>query len=311
MSILSPAARLSHGLSAARISGRHCSAPSTARDESVLRTTTTRWSLEKAGTVDVVSIAIWQPMTPNAESFEHLWLATRTASTSPIVTRLRATLNSWTSLFANDLSDRTTVHESPGGIGKYQFWNFGSVRSAGTPAFPMRWSVIALPSALTERTVMNQSSTNEFGFENVRTVLVTAPVPVRTSSGVTSYVSGRMSGVAAAVGRGAVGVARYAGASTLQAVTAAVRSALARTRRIAEEPNSPAWGLRSLGRGELRCEHRSRRDGRVDRPEHARALGVLVEHRGDRNGGRLERREADEPSVHLSGDGRLRSAALA
>src|SRR5438105_15879974 len=89
-----------------------------------------------------------------------------------MVTRLRATLNSCTSLFVNVLSSLTTVHESPGGIGKYQFWNFGSARSGGTSALPILSSRRALPSAARSRTVMNQSSTNGFGFEKKIAVIV-------------------------------------------------------------------------------------------------------------------------------------------
>src|SRR5256885_4612517 len=128
-------------------------------------------------------------MVPIAGSPAHDWLATRTPSTSPIVTRLRATLNSWTSLLLNAVPYLTTVHESPGGIGKYQFWNLVSARSGGTPALPMRSSVTASPSALLNRTVMNQSRTNELGFEKKMAVLLTATtVPGTTASGSTSYV---------------------------------------------------------------------------------------------------------------------------
>jgi len=58
---------------------------------------------------------------------------------------------------------------------------------------------------------MNQSSTNEFGFEKKIPVFVT--VFGRTSSGVTEYVRGRMSGFATTEAEGAgVGVGRYSGA---------------------------------------------------------------------------------------------------
>src|SRR6267378_3904003 len=174
MSILSvsPAAKLSHGFALAEISGRHCKALSTSRED-LLRTITTRWSFENPGTVAVVATLTLHPMTPTAASFAHAWLATLTPATSPIVTRLRATLNSCTSLLVNVLSERTTVHESPGGIGKYQFWNLASARSGGTPALPMRSSVTASPSALLNRTVINQSRTNEFAFEKKIAVLLT------------------------------------------------------------------------------------------------------------------------------------------
>src|SRR6184192_54211 len=149
-----------------------------------------------------------------------------------MVTRLRATLNSCTSLFVNVLSSLTTVHESPGGIGKYQFWNFGSARSGGTPELPMRSSLTARPSALFKRTVMNQSRTNALGFEKKMAVLLTATtVPARTERGSTSYVSGRMSGLAATVGDG-FGVGRYSGASTLHPDRTAASRAPVRTRRI-------------------------------------------------------------------------------
>src|SRR6266568_2679682 len=169
-----------------------------------------------------------------------------TPSTSPIVTRLRATLNSCTSLFVNVLSSLTTVHESPGGIGKYQFWNFGSARSGGTPALPMRSSLTASPSALLKRTVMNQSRTNALGFEKKIAVLLTVTtVPARAESGSTSYVSGRMSGLATAVEEATgVGVGRYSGASTLHADSTAARKAPVRTRRIASslDPRCVASG---------------------------------------------------------------------
>src|SRR5437773_1147150 len=173
----------------------------------------TRWSLDNPGTVAVVAPLRLHPMTPTAASFAHPGSATLTPSTSPIVRRLRATLNSCTSLFVKVLSNLTTVHESPGGIGKYQFWNLGSARSGGTPALPIRSSVTASPSAPLNRTVMNQSRTNVFGFEKKIAVLLTeTTVPGRTAIGSTSYVSGRMSGLATAVDEGTgVGVGRYSG----------------------------------------------------------------------------------------------------
>src|SRR5712691_5906603 len=97
----------------------------------------------------------------------------------------------------------------------------------------MRSSVTARPSALLNRTVMNQSSTNAFGFEKEIAVLVTAPAPVRSSNGLTSYVSGRMSSFATAVaGAPGVGVGRYSGASTLHTDSRAPNSAHVTTRRI-------------------------------------------------------------------------------
>src|SRR3954470_17624286 len=105
----------------------------------------------------------------------------------------------------------------------------------------MRSSVTASPSALLNRTVMNQSSTNVFGFEKYTAVffVVTTTEPA-TSMGTTSYVSGRMSGFADAVATATgVGVGRYAGASTLQPNSTAETSAYARARRIGVEP-SPA-----------------------------------------------------------------------
>src|SRR6266550_3540279 len=233
MSILSESvgARLSHGFVLAAISGRHCRALRTSRGDALLRTITTRWSFEKPGTVAVVATLRLHPMTP---------------STSPIVTRLRATLNSCTSVFVNVLSYLTTVHESPGGIGKYQFWNLVSARSGGTPALPMRSSVTASPSALLNRTVMNQSRTNELGFEKKMAVLLTATtVPGTTASGSTSYVSGRMSGLATALDEGTgVGVGRYSGASTLHPDSTAARRAPVRARRIASslDPRGLAAG---------------------------------------------------------------------
>src|SRR3989442_573485 len=81
---------------------------------------------------------------------------------------------------------------------------------------------------------MNQSRTNAFGFEKKIAVLLTVTtVPARTGSGSTSYVSGKMSGLATAVADGAgVGVGRYSGASTLQADSSAASRALVRTRPI-------------------------------------------------------------------------------
>src|SRR5258706_7508777 len=203
----------------------------TGRSVEVARTRTTRWSFENAGTVVLVSTEKSHPMVPTAASPAHACLATRTPGTSPIVTRLRATLNSCTSLLLKAVLYLTTVHESPGGIGKYQFWNFASIRSGGTPALPMRSSVTLSPSALRNRTVMNQSRTNEFGFE--KKIPVFAITFGRTSSGVTEYVSGRTSGLTVAVAIGAgVGVGWYAGASTLQPESTAARRAHVRRRRI-------------------------------------------------------------------------------
>src|SRR5438552_16665104 len=164
-------------------------------------------------------------------------------STSPFVTRRRATLNSCTSLFVKVLSNLTTVHESPGGIGKYQFWNLGSARSGGTPELPIRSSVTASPSALLNRTVMNQSRTNVFGFEKkIAVLLIETTVPGRAAMGSTSYVSGRMSGLATAVEEATgVGVGRYSGASTLQADRTAARKAPVRTRRIASSLDPVVW----------------------------------------------------------------------
>src|SRR5256885_1563635 len=42
-------------------------------------------------------------------------------------------------------------------------------------------------------------------------------------------------------------------------------------------------------------------DGRVDGPEHARALGVFIQDRDHRDRWLLERRESDEPSIDLPG----------
>jgi hypothetical protein len=79
---------------------------------------------------------------------------------------------------------------------------------------------------------MNQSRTNAFGFE--KKIPVFATVFGRTPSGVTEYVSGRMSGLATAVEEGTgVGVGRYSGASTLHPDRMAARRAPVRTRRIA------------------------------------------------------------------------------
>src|SRR6266511_1123698 len=77
---------------------------------------------------------------------------------------------------------------------------------------------------------MYQSTTNGFGFEKKTAVFV---APGRTSNGVTSYVSARMSGVlvAAAVGAG-VAVGRYSGATTLQPDSTAASSAPVTTPRI-------------------------------------------------------------------------------
>src|SRR5438552_2251630 len=117
----SPAASDSHGLPVVASSGRHCIRVNTGCSSETVRTTTTRWSFEKAGTVVPVSIAKSHPTVPTVGSPAHAFFTTWTPSTSPIVVRLRATLNSWTSLLLNAVANRTTVHESPGGIGKYQF----------------------------------------------------------------------------------------------------------------------------------------------------------------------------------------------
>src|SRR5947207_15762413 len=101
-----------------------------------------------------------------------------------MVTRLRATLNSCTSLFVNVLSSLTTVHESPGGIGKYQFRNFGSARSGGTPELPMRASLTARQSARLKRTDIKQARMNALGCEKKMAVLLTATTaPARAASG--------------------------------------------------------------------------------------------------------------------------------
>src|SRR2546425_1556439 len=226
----SPAASDSHGLFAATSSGRHCRKARTGCGDAMPRTTTTRCSLVNAGTLVAVSMPRSHPMTPTAVSPVQVCCATRMPGTSPIVVRLRATLNSCTSLFAKAVSNLTTVQESPGGIGKYQFWNFGSARSGGTSALPILSSRRALPSAARSRTVMNQSSTNAFGFEKKIAVFV---VSGRTKSGLTSYVIACTSGLlTTAVPCAGVGVARYSGASTLQPQTTAASRALVRTRRI-------------------------------------------------------------------------------
>jgi hypothetical protein len=78
---------------------------------------------------------------------------------------------------------------------------------------------------------MNQSRTNALGF--VKKIPVFATAFGRTSSGVTEYVSGRMSAFATAVADGAgVGVGRYTGASTLHAARTAETRAHVRMRRI-------------------------------------------------------------------------------
>src|SRR4029077_13386696 len=99
--------------------------------------------------------------------------------------------------------------------------------------FPMRSSVTLSPSALLNRTVMNQSSTNVFGFEKKIAVFFTATVAPGSSSAFTSYVSGRMSGFTTTVAEGAgVGVGRYSGASTLHAESNSASRAHVSTRRI-------------------------------------------------------------------------------
>jgi hypothetical protein len=77
---------------------------------------------------------------------------------------------------------------------------------------------------------MNQSRTKVFGF--VKKIPVLATAFGRTSSGVTEYVSGKISGFATTVADGAgVGVGRYSGASTLHADSTAASRAHVRRRR--------------------------------------------------------------------------------
>src|SRR5207237_321367 len=108
-----------------------------------------------------------------------------------------------------------------------------SLENPGTVAVVATLSLHPMtPTALLKRTVKNQSRTNAWRIEKKMAVLLTATtVPARTERGSTSYMSGRMSGLAATVGDG-FGVGRYSGASTLHAARTAARRAPVRTRRI-------------------------------------------------------------------------------
>src|SRR2546423_266558 len=107
----------------------------------------------------------------------------------------------------------------------------------------MRSSVTFSPSALLNRTVMNQSRTNVFGLE--KKIPVFAVRFGRTSSGVTVYVIGRMSGFATAVAEAVgVGVGEYSGATTLQADRTAPSRAHVTPRRMTMSlvPRSSVFG---------------------------------------------------------------------